>query len=364
MRLLNPLVLVIALNTAVAVAQPALRQLPSNGARVGDLVRRLPKPSEGIFRPHVIGLDSADTAFLFAAAGSVAGSGGTYFRSDVTLINHRSVDQRIAVGWIAQGQDNSNAPLQYFVVPANTPIILTDFVAQTLGKSGLGAVLVSGVTATLDADSSAQLDGFSRIWTPQPGAAGTVSQGFPSVSVLDSIGSLTAYALGNRHDSQYRTNVGVVNLDSVPHNWTIGVNGLHGSTSFVVSVPAVSMRQVALPSGDYGDLALSYQSDGFGFWWSAYGASVDNISGDSWSATHRNPERTVTATTSGSKSSPATDRKAYSLSRETQYEGEKRLFSIKRPDVSGLLVHHATQWPRSDRDPGVVGTRGSHSGPL
>lgn len=284
MRLLSLTVAVIALNAVAAVAQPVLRELPSNGARIGDLVRRLPKRSEAIMRPHVIGIDSSDSDFLFAAAGSVQGSGGTYFRSDVTLINYRSIEQNIAVGWIAQGQDNSQALLQYFVVPANTPVILNDFVSQTLGKSGLGAVLVSGVTANLDADSSAQLDGFSRIWTPQPGAAGTVSQGFPSVSIFDSIGSLTAYALGNRHDSQYRTNVGVVNLDSVPHNWTIGVNGLQGSTSFVVSVPAVSMKQVALPSGTYGDLALSYQSDGSGFWWSAYGASVDNISGDSWSA--------------------------------------------------------------------------------
>ena len=282
--LLGVLSAVLSFVPALASGQSTFRRLPPDGARLGDLVRRLPKAPGPQVRTKVIGLDSTDTAFLFAAAGSVQGANGTFFRSDVTIINHRSVDQRIAVGWLAAGVDNSTAPLQYFTIPARTPVILADFVGQTLGKSGLGAVIVFGQTSTGDADAAAQLDGFSRIWTNQPGAQGTVSQGFPSVSLLDSIGSLTAYALGNRHDSQYRTNVGVVNLDSVAHTWTVSVNGLHGSTTFSISVPPISMKQVGLPSGTYGDLALSFDSDGFGFYWSAYGATVDNFSGDSWSS--------------------------------------------------------------------------------
>jgi hypothetical protein len=157
-------------------------------------------------------------------------------------------------------------------------------VGATLGKSGLGAILITGVTSTGDLDSAAKLDGYSRIWTPQPGASGSVSQGFPSVSFFDSAGSVTAYALGNRHDSQFRTNAGVVNLDSAAHEWTVNVNGLLGERTFTVSVPAISMKQVALPTGTYGDLVLAFQTGASGFWWSAYGASVDNVSGDSWSS--------------------------------------------------------------------------------
>jgi hypothetical protein len=283
MKLFAAFLVAFSLLISSAFAQ-SLQRLPTDGARIGDLLRRLPQRVDGASRRKVIGLDSAADNFVFAAAGSVQGAGGTYFRSDVTIVNHRSVEQRIAIGWIAQGIDNSNAPLQYFSIPANTPLILADFVAQTLGESGLGAVLITGVTASNDLDSSAQLDGFSRIWTPQPGAAGSVSQGFPSVSFFDSLGSLTAYALGLRHDTQFRTNVGIVNLDSVAHTWTVGVNGLSGSTSFPVSVPPVSMRQAPLPSGNYGNLLLSLDSDASGFWWSAYGASVDNVSGDSWSS--------------------------------------------------------------------------------
>jgi len=92
------------------------------------------------------------------------------------------------------------------------------------------------------------------------------------------------YGLGLRHDSQYRTNVGIVNTDSVARTWTVGINGLHGSGSFTITVPAVSMKQVAVPNALYGDLVITLQSDGVGFWWSAYGASVDNITGDGWVA--------------------------------------------------------------------------------
>jgi hypothetical protein len=44
------------------------------------------------------------------------------------------------------------------------------------------------------------------------------------------------------------------------------------------------MLQVPLPAGTYGDLILAIESTGFDFAWSAYGASVDNISGDSWTS--------------------------------------------------------------------------------
>jgi hypothetical protein len=103
------------------------------------------------------------------------------------------------------------------------------------------------------------------------------------VSLIDSVGAATAYALGNRHDSQFRTNVGIVNLDTASHTWTVGVNGLLGSKTFAVTVPAVSMQQVPLPAGTYGNLVLSFQASVSGYW-SAYGASVDNTSGDSWSS--------------------------------------------------------------------------------
>lgn len=286
MKLLGAILLVLLLTSVTANAQTAALEQSTGGATLGELIGKLTHRSGdlGARKPKVIGLDASDSSLVFAAAGSVQGAGGTYFRSDVTLINYRSVSQRVAVGWIAQGVDNSAAPLQYITLDANTPHIFHDFVSATLGKSGLGAIFITGVLSNGDLDSSAKLDGYSRIWTPQPGASGSVSQGFPSVAVADSIGTLTAYAAGNRHDSQFRSNAGVVNLDSAAHDWTVHVNGLLGERTFTVSVPAISMKQVAVPAGTYGDFVLSFQTNAAGIFWSAYGASVDNVSGDSWSS--------------------------------------------------------------------------------
>jgi hypothetical protein len=240
--------------------------------------------SEDGMRRKVLKLDSTSANFIFAAAGSVQGAGGTFFRSDVTITNHRSTPQRIGVSFMAQGVDNSNAPILEDTLPANAPVIYRDFVGVSLGESGLGSVIVFGLLANGNLDPSAELDGFSRIWTPQPGSAGSVSQGFPSVAFEDSVGTIAAIAQGLRHDTSFRTNAGIVNLDTVAHTWTVDVNGTGGRQSFSITVPPLSMKQQVVPNGNYSDLVLGFQTNDGGFSWSAYGAAVDNVSGDSWSS--------------------------------------------------------------------------------
>jgi hypothetical protein len=233
--------------------------------------------------PNVITSDGRDSAFLIPIAGNVAGANGTYFRSDVTISNYRSAKQNISIGWLAQGQNNNTSPLQRFTIPANTTAVLNDFVGTTLGKTGLGAIAVFADDSAGNVDVSGRLDGASRIWTLQPGVNGTVSQSFDAVSLLDSLGSLTAYVIGLKQSSAFRTNVGVVNLDTVPHTWTI--RSIATGVITTVTVQASSVSQVTLAAGSTngsGAVNVSMQSDGFGFWWSAYGTSVDNVTGDGW----------------------------------------------------------------------------------
>ncbi len=234
--------------------------------------------------PNVINVDDRDSAFLFPITGNVAGANGTYFRSDASISNYRSITQNISVGFLVQGQDNRNGGLQRFTLPANSTVILNDFVGVTLQRSGLGAVLVFADDPLGNVDSAGQIDGASRIWTPQAGnSAGTVSQSFDAVSVLDSIGSLTAYVIGLKQSSAFRTNVGVVNLDSVTHTWTI--RSVATGVITTVTVPPLSVSQVGLAAGSAsasGNVNLTMQSDGFGFYWSAYGTTVDNVTGDGW----------------------------------------------------------------------------------
>ena len=264
-----------------------LQRLPDTGETVGQLLaRHLPRSIQHVGAgKRVIDLDVTETAFIIDGAGSIAGAGGTYFRSDVTLANYRGIPQIVAIGWFKQGIDSGNDPVQLFTIPANQVVSLRDFVAQTIHQSGLGSVFVAAQTSSGASDSGAQIDANSRIWTNQPGSTGSVSLGFAPLSVLDLAGSGSgnkAYVTGLRQDSGYRTNTGIVNLDGVSHTWTVTVFRGGGSSSFTVTVPAISMQQVGIPAGNFGDLFLVLQADSGSFFWSAYGVSVDNTTGDGW----------------------------------------------------------------------------------
>lgn len=267
--------------TLLPIAAP-----PSAPLTVGDAVRtvRTQRPIAKSPQSNVIQVESTDEAFIIPVAGNAPGSNGTYFRTDLALVNDRSTSQNIGVGWMAQGVDNTNAGISYYSIPANTFLAIDDFVGSVLQKQGLGALFVFGVTASGATDSAAVIDGYSRIWTPQPGTNGTVSQSFPAVSLTDSIGSLVANLVGLKQNAQFRTNVGVVNLDSVSHTWTARAAGSGVVTT--ITVPPFSMVQVPLAPNSAGtssgNVGLELKSDGFGFWWSAYGSSTDNYTGDGW----------------------------------------------------------------------------------
>ncbi|MEO8034052.1 MAG: hypothetical protein ABI837_06430 [Acidobacteriota bacterium] len=232
-------------------------------------------------RADVVSVDWELPSFIIPVAGNLQGNNGTFFRSDVTIANRRSQDQIISVGFIVRGVDNSSAAMQRFTIGANTTSMNTDLIGQKLGKTGLGSILVIAETSAGSVDTDASLDGFSRIWTPQPGSSGTVSQSFEAIDPEDSLA--TSYGYGLRQDGSFRTNVGLVNLNSTSNTFTIFLNGSGGQTTFTQTVKPNSMEQVAVPAGNWGDFYIRISSDPSNFnWWSAYGTSVDNVTGDGW----------------------------------------------------------------------------------
>ena len=290
MRLRTGLVaVVIALTTTVAAQVHVTETMeatarPANApATIGELVERMQSERSA----SVISVEWSKESFIIPVAGNAPGGGGTYFRSDVVFNNDRLAGQRIAVGWMAQGINNCAAPLQYFTLSANSVTIADDFVGQTLGKTGLGAVLVVAVDATGALDEEGLIDGYSRIWTPQPGSpSGTTSQNFTAIDVQDSIGSLPATLMGLKQSNQYRTNVGIVNMDNAAaHTWTF--TSIFNGRVTTVSVQPCSMAltgAAANSASPTGNVAFTVKSDGFGFWWSGFGSSTDNTTGDGWVA--------------------------------------------------------------------------------
>ncbi len=266
----------------VGAAMQRFREVHPAPLRIAKTVNKL-----GRVRANVIEYETADAAFLIPAAGSVQGSNGTFFRSDVTFVNYNDAAQNIGVGFLVNGQDNSKAPLTHFTINAQSVVTVNDFVATTLKTSGLGSLLVIAYDSTgTNVDSEAFIDAFSRIWTPQPGSTGTVSQSFPAVSLFDSVDDFTAIALGLRADATFRTNVGVVNLDSVKHTWTVSSVNVSGK-NFTMTVQPFSLSQTGVPAdwaGNGGNLSLAFDVPDTGFTWSAYASSVDNVTGDGWVA--------------------------------------------------------------------------------
>lgn len=243
---------------------------------IGDAVRRMNGP-----RANVISLESSDFSLVFPIAGNVAGGFNTFYRTEITLINYLDTPQNIAVGWLALGQDNTDTELQDFRLDAGEWVSHPDFVGSVLNKTGLGAILIIAYNSEGAIDEDAEIDGTSRIYT-QSSAGGSSSQSFPSVNPIDSFDAWTAVALGLRHGNGFRTNAGILNLDTVPHTWKVfGGDG----GELTINVPALSVVQAPVPADfptSQGFLILGFEPEADGFAWSAYASSNDNVSGDGW----------------------------------------------------------------------------------
>lgn len=223
---------------------------------------------------------------LLAGSGSVQGANGTFFHSDITVLNYRALSQRVAFTWLPAGQSAADA--MFIDIPANSGIISEDFVGSILHQSGLGALLITGYDSTQDiADPGALLYATERVWTPQPGTTGTTSQSFPAIATAD-INLPGGSILGQRQDNRYRTNVGIVNLDTQQRQFNIveSTDDPNNPTvTLPVTVPARSMTQVPLPFSIVNALQIFIQPPpGMNpKLWMAYGSSIDNVTGDGWS---------------------------------------------------------------------------------
>lgn len=279
-----------AVNPATLVIAPVDAGLPAHllaQLKAGAAARR------AALRPGVHASAIADSvsmrSLIIPAAGSVAGGGGTFFRSDVTLVNYGSAPEQVLAGLWAQGTTNTLNPANYktITLQPNSFVTIQDFVVNGLGLSNtLGALVFLPYTGT-DLDFNAAIDGFSRIYTKQPGSTGTVSQPFDAVDpdffsaqLLDE-----GISLGLRQDADFRTNFGIVNTDSSDHVFKVTFMGEKMTTSLTITVKAFGMIQQAIPLGDYGALQVVFNVTDAGsniVTWVGYASSTDNVTGDGW----------------------------------------------------------------------------------
>src|SRR5438477_9481615 len=78
---------------------------------------------------------------LIPGAGSAAGANGTFFRSDITIVNLRNSDQNVLLQWLPQPGGTGTAVV--ITIRAFSGIRSADFVRDYLNQSGLGAIIVT-----------------------------------------------------------------------------------------------------------------------------------------------------------------------------------------------------------------------------
>jgi hypothetical protein len=235
---------------------------------------------------QVVTTRSSASQLLIPAAGAVDGGNGTFFRSDISLLNYRATAQTVRLQWLPQNVTGVGIPAIETTIAASSGIVSEDFVTAVMMRSGLGAILVTGITGPGgDPDPAAQLVATSRIWTNQPSSSGTTSQSLPSVGTAD-INSAIVAILSTRRDSRFRTNTGIVNLSQNVQRYSVAVNGSGGTDIQQVDVQPFSMT-LFLVSGAASSVPLQIQVSNISATlrsasWVAYGSSVDNITGDAW----------------------------------------------------------------------------------
>lgn len=222
-------------------------------------------------------------------AGHAQGANGTFFRSEISVTNLRSVAQRVRVYWLPQGAAGSSTPVQTYDVPAGRGFSSDDFVDRLLQKDGLGAIEIVGVTPAGAVDAQAVLHVTSRIYTPRPdGGDGTMSQTFPAVIVGASQPSDVKEIYGMRRGNQYRINVGVLNPSSTVQRFRVQVT-IDGPSGVNVEnlefdVQPRSIQQALVPGTSAGVAYVHVEDIGGGAGdWLTWASSVDNQSGDAWS---------------------------------------------------------------------------------
>jgi len=257
-----------------------VQALPTDPSRLPRLLEELRKSQSGAVRP------GRPAGFLIPVAGNVQGANGTYFQSDVTLANWKTSSQDVLLAWLPQGLDGTSGPSFRLTLPPSTVSTATtirDLIGK-LGLYGVGSLVVIAIGADENLDPAGAIDGFSRIWTRQPGSSGSVSQSFAAISTDALREQDDAIALGLRQDDEFRTNVAIVNLDTQPRQFLVVARGDEGGATTTVDVPALSIVQVALPEQARGAITVTFHPVGgtTAFSWAACGSSIDNVTGDSW----------------------------------------------------------------------------------
>ncbi len=215
-------------------------------------------------------------ACLFPAVASAAGQGGTYFRTDLTLVNPYVYHPVEIQAWLLKNdQDNSAAvPVALTLEPGET-IVVRDVVKSMFNFTG-GASLWLSSTGGLAFGCNA------RTYTGTGSTYGFSGNGHYWVNVSGS----EIFTSGLRNGNGYRTNLGLMSTSPIPITVEVSVydsGSMLGSRS--VTLPPFGRTQFAVS-----EIAPAFDN-AYAIWygvteseeaaWIPFATVIDNASGDS-----------------------------------------------------------------------------------
>ncbi len=228
---------------------------------------------------------STAARILIPVAGDVPGANGTHFRSDITIINFRTVPQRVQMLWYPQGRQEGDGIVQRTItIGAQSGFSSVDFVRNVLFQGGIGSIDIRGVDEENDPDPNARLHASARIWTPQPNVVnGTMSQSFPAL-IPTGTARFAQGIFGMRRSDQYRLNVGITNPTAAAQRFRISVLTTGGGRETrELTIDSFAMDQVLMAGTTEVVQVLIENLTTPNGYWEAWASSVDNVTGDAWS---------------------------------------------------------------------------------
>lgn len=215
--------------------------------------------------------------YVIPAVANAPGSAGTYWRSDVQILNP-SVTNSITVRVVdlVADVDNSNPWFVDYSIPPSTELVLVDVVSSELGRAGSGALVLS-------TSDGAGFLATSRTYNTGP--SGTYGQTENGQKFTCQQGEV-ALIPGLRNGSGFRSNTGIVNTSDYEAKFYVdafdSTGALRGTAAVTLKPWSQTQFSVAefASAFSWGYLEISSQTTAVPIFWVAYASVIDNATGD------------------------------------------------------------------------------------
>jgi hypothetical protein len=167
--------------------------------------------SDPIFVPAA--LSPRSTAWIDGLA-VAAGSGGTFFRSNLVLVNRSTLPAELAIHFTPRGDSGVTASKGLSFAPGETKFY-SDALFELFGfGNAVGSVQLSSF------DSSRPIAAWARTWNDL-GERGSFGQFIPAFGYSDLVGARGAVLPGLSDDASFRSNLGLLNTSNARIDVTV-----------------------------------------------------------------------------------------------------------------------------------------------